>query len=684
MTRSKKILVWVLGALVVLIIALIIFVAIFDWNRLKPRINEQVSEALNRPFAIKGDLAVSWRRPADEPGWRAWIPWPYISAAALRLGNPDWAKGEQFVTLERVELNLSPLALLTKTVRIPRILLSGPDASLERLADGRANWTFDLGDDAEEKEPSPWTLDIGTLQFDRARVRVDDQVLKARLEVDVAPLGAPIPFEQIVGKAQAERAMREGARPQDYAFAWKAQGRYQGQPVSGEGKIGGLLALQDTGLPFPVQVDLRAGATRLRADGTLVAPRKPGALDLRLRLSGDSLGNLHPLIGVTLPDTASYATRGRLTANLQDPAGAQYRYENFSGRIGGSDIHGDLTYVASQPRPKLSGALTSNQLLFADLAPLIGADSNAEKAERGSQARQPADKVLPVEEFRTERWRDMDADVRFTGERIVRGKELPINDLSTHVRLEDGLLRLDPLRLGVAAGRLDATVSLDGRQSPLDGRLRLNIRGLKLKRLFPTVETMRDSLGELNGDATLNGAGNSVAALLGSADGDLRLLVNDGTISRALMEIAGLNVGNYVVTRLFGDEEVRINCAAADIGFKNGLAAPRLFVFDTENALINIDGTVSFKSEVLDLDIVPKSKGVRIISLRSPLYVRGTFKDPDPGVHAGALVARGAGLVVLGIAVAPLAGLLALVAPSSEQASQCGPMLEQIKTSQAD
>jgi AsmA family protein len=33
-----------------------------------------------------------------------------------------------------------------------------------------------------------------------------------------------------------------------------------------------------------------------------------------------------------------------------------FSYENFNGKIGNSDIHGDLKYVASQPRPKLSGA----------------------------------------------------------------------------------------------------------------------------------------------------------------------------------------------------------------------------------------------------------------------------------------------------------------------------------------
>lgn len=458
MTRSGKILVWALGGLAALIAILVVLVATFDWNRLKPRINAQVSEALKRPFAIEGDLAVNWRRPAEESGW---LPWPRISAEALRLGNPDWAEGERFVSLERVELSLSPLALLGRTVRIPQITLGGPEASLQRLADGRANWTFEQGDEAEDKKPSPWTLDIGTVQFDRALVRLDDRVLKADLQVEVTPLGAPIPFEQIVGEAQAGRAARGGGRPQDYAFAWKAQGRYQGQPLSGEGKVGGLLALQDSELPFPVQVDLRAGKSRLRAEGTLVSPRTLSVLDLRLRLSGDSLADLHPLIGVTLPDTAAYSTEGRLSADLRAADGAEYRYRDFSGKIGDSDIHGNLAYVAGKPRPKLSGELTSNQLLFRDLGPLIGADTGTKREESG----QPPDKALPVEEFRTERWRDMDADVRFEGKRIVRSKELPITDLSVQVHLENGRLRLEPLRLGVAGGRMKEKGKEEDRKS---------------------------------------------------------------------------------------------------------------------------------------------------------------------------------------------------------------------------
>ena len=680
MTRPARILIWTFATLATLLAILVVVIATFDWNRVKPLLNEKVSEALHRPFAINGNLAVHWRTEPEEGGWRAFVPWPHFTAEDLSLGNPEWLKEPRMVGLERVEFRLAPLPLIVQRISIPRIDLVKPTASLTRLADGRANWVFDFGPKDENQTPSSWELDIGAIGFDQGNISFDDQTLKTRMKVQVDPLGKPVPFSDIVGKARAEKA----GNAQDYAFGLKAQGSYKGQAVVGTGKIGGLLALQDAAQPFPLQADVRIGDTHVALAGTLTDPRNLGALDLRLKLAGSSLGNLYPLTGVTLPDTPAYATDGHLTANLHAPQGARFHYEGFNGKIGDSDIHGDLAFVASQPRPKLSGNLVSNQLLFKDLAPLIGADSNSEQKARGGASKQPADKVLPVEEFRTERWRAMDADVTFAGKRIVHSEKLPFNDLSAHVILEDGLLRLEPLRFGVAGGNLASNIRLDGRSTPMQGRAQLTARGFKLKQLFPSFAPMQTSFGELNGDADITGRGNSVAALLGTANGDLRLLINDGAISRSLMEIAGLNVGNYVIGKLFGDEEVKINCAAADVGIKDGLATTRLFVFDTENAIIYINGTANFASEQLDLKITPESKGLRLFSLRSPLYVRGPFAKPSAGVQAVPLALRGAGMVALGVVVGPAAGLLALIAPSSGDApNQCTPLLQQMRAGKA-
>ncbi|MFJ2367473.1 AsmA family protein [Pseudomonas sp. NPDC087697] len=683
MTRTRKILAWVVGSLVLLMALLVVIIVFFDWNRIKPPLNAKVSEELHRPFAINGNLTVIWKREVDEGGWRAWVPWPHVVAEDLSLGNPDWSKKPQIVSLKRVELRISPLALLAQRVVIPRIDLTEPNADLQRLADGRANWTFKFDPKDPNAKPSSWVVDIGAIGFDKGHVTLDDQTLNTQLDLLIDLLGKPIPFSDIVGDKAARKALEKGSAPQDYAFALKVKGQYHGQKLAGEGKVGGLLALQDAAKPFPLHAQVKIADTSVELAGTLTDPLNLGALDLRLKLAGTSLGNLYPLIGVTLPASPPYATDGHLTARLREPEGATFHYEEFNGTIGGSDIHGNLAYVASQPRPKLSGALVSNQLLFADLAPLIGADSNAKQKARGGESEQPADKVLPVEEFRTERWRDMDADVEFTGKRIVQSEKLPFTDLYTHLVLNDGQLSLEPLRFGVAGGKLDAQIRLNGRVTPLEGRAKLTARGFKLKQLFPSFETMKTSFGELNGDADLAGTGNSVAALLGSANGDLKMLMNDGAISRELMELAGLNVGNYVVGKIFGDQDVKINCAAADFGVKTGLATSRLFVFDTENAIVYIDGTANMASEQLDLTISPESKGLRLISLRSPLYVRGKFIKPDAGVKGVPLMLRGAGMVALGVIAGPAAGLLALVAPSGGEPNQCAPLLAQMKEGKA-
>lgn len=685
MTRTGKVVSWVVGITVSLLIAAIIFIALFDWNRLKPTINQKVSTELNRPFAIRGNLGVDWSRQKDEAGWRAWLPWPHIHAEDIVLGNPQDVPGDkketQMVTLARVDASISPLALLHKEVLISRIWLKQPNASLIRLANGKNNWTFNLANsdtNDQAQSASTWSFTLDDIVFDRGQIDYQDALLKADFRAEINPLGKPLPFTEVIGDKSAKQSVDKG-KTQDYVFGWKVDGKYNGEPLSGSGKIGGMLALKDPSSPFPLQADVRSGNTRVVVAGTLTDPMDLGGLDLRLKFSGQTLSDLYGLTGVLLPQTPPYSTDGHLSATLHDKDGAVYRYQNFNGQIGDSDIHGSLTYSASKPRPSLVGDIESKKLRFADLAPLIGADSNQEKAKRGEKTRQPSDKVLPVEKFDTKNWGVMDADVKFSAKRIEHGKSLPISNLSTHLTLNNGVILMDPLRFGVAGGNLNSTVRLEGNKSPMQGRVDMHARGLKLKQLLPSVESMERSLGDLNGDATLSGTGNSVAELLGSSSGDMKLLINDGVISRGLMEILGLNVGNYVVGKLFGDDEVAINCAAANVNVKNGLVSPRLFVFDTENAVINISGTTNMATERLDLTIDPESKGVRILTLRSPLYVRGTYKNPDAGVKPGPLIARGAAAIALGAVVAPAAALLALISPSDNEKNQCGPILQKMK-----
>jgi uncharacterized protein involved in outer membrane biogenesis len=758
--RVGKIIVWLLATIVVLIVALAIFIVTFDWNRARPYVNDKVSQAIGRPFAINGDLKVGWRHPVGETGWRGWVPWPRFSAANITVANPDWTKQPQFATLDEIDFEVKVLPLLAHDIVIPAINLVNPSVNLERLLDGRDNWTFKL---ASSSGPSEWKLDLHDIAFAKGNIALSDQQKKVDLQMVIDTLGQPIPIgeamkqqeaasrsesAQAIGKAGASKlteqanaqaaseaaaasaAAASGASSTDinasgttaasgvsgalmaggsraaseasrsvavsgasgtstaagtqrptpsYAIGWTVKGTYNKTPVAGSGRVGGVLALQDANRPFPVQADVKAGDLHVGLVGTITDPAHLAAVDLRLWLQGNSMARLYSLTGVTLPDTPPYATEGRLIGQFKS-SGNVFKYENFTGRVGGSDLNGSLIYTAREPRPLLQGELVSQLLQFSDLAPVIGADSNASKAKRGDATRQPGDRALPVEEFRTDRWKAIDADVKFTGRRIVKTTDLPITDLYTHVVMTDGMLSLEPLKFGVAGGSLASDIHLDGSGVPLKGRFTTSARHVKLKQLFPNFKTMQNALGEINGDAALTATGNSPAALAATSNGEVKALITDGTVSRLLMEAAGLNVANVVYEKLFGNRDVKINCAAADFVATDGVLESRVFALDTDDAVINIDGHINLRDETMDLGVHPHTKGFRVFSLRSPLYVKGTFKDPHVGVNAAALALRGGAVVGLGL-INPFAALIPLLAPSNNKPLPCAQLLSQVRQS---
>src|SRR5690606_14024017 len=150
-------------------------------NRLKPTINQRVSEASGRVFEIRGDLDVDWELVNDENGWRAWIPWPRVSAQDIVMGNPDWARSApQMLALKRVSAAINPWPLFGKLVSLQDLEIDGLTLNLERGAGKQNNWTFRKDKDEEEK-PSAWSFEIGKFKAGQVALRYLDLVNKLDL-----------------------------------------------------------------------------------------------------------------------------------------------------------------------------------------------------------------------------------------------------------------------------------------------------------------------------------------------------------------------------------------------------------------------------------------------------------------------------------------------------------------------
>jgi uncharacterized protein involved in outer membrane biogenesis len=654
--KKKKILLSLLAILIAIPVIAIIFILTFDWNKARPWLNSKVSEAIERPFAIRGNLAVKWEVPAksmapSDRHLRDWLPWPHLIANDVHVGNPASMKQMDMARVRQFSFSLNPFGLLHHTIGIPVLRFDAPYVELQRTDSTHYNWAY-----TKKDEKSKWELDLERVVLTDGVIRVVDAVTKADVTAKV-------------------RTLDKDAK---YGVGFTVTGNYNGAPVTGGGKVGQVLSLKDQNTPYPVQADMRSGPARIAIEGTVTSPAKLKAVDLQLELAGRSMAQLYNFTGITLPETPAFSTSGHLVGELDREHG-RWTYDKFKGKVGASDIGGKLVYEGGKPRGKLSGNVSTRQLLFSDLAPLIGGDSNESKKARGVATVQPGGKVLPVEEFRTERWKAIDADVRYTAESIRREKTLPISKLSTHLIMKDGVITLAPLDFGAAGGTLRSTIRLDGSgakgKNTIAATAKITARHIQIKQLFPTIEKMQATVGQINGDAQLSATGSSVAALLGSSNGEVKALVNEGTISKMLLEEMGLNVGNIIVTKLFGDKTVQLNCMAADFDVNKGLMQSNVFVVDTAEAIIRVNGSISLANEQMDLTIKPDTKALRLFTLRAPLYVRGPFSKPDVSVDKGVLALKAGGAAVLAAAAAPVAALIPLINTGPGENSECGKLV---------
>ena len=62
----------------------------------------------------------------------------------------------------------------------------------------------------------------------------------------------------------------------------------------------------------------------------------------------------------------------------------------------------------------------------------------------------------------------------------------------------------------------------------------------------------------MGGNARLEGKGNSIASLFGSANGQMALAIADGTVSNLLLELIGLD-GAEIMKFLFGGESEEVD-----------------------------------------------------------------------------------------------------------------------------
>lgn len=635
---------WLASAGLALVIVAILFVALFGWNWLRAPLERQVLAQTGRALSIQGDLSV-------HPGW----PWPRLQASQVSFANPAWAAQANLLKADEVALSINLPHLLAKRLVVSDLHLVKPLVFLERHPDGRKTWLLD-----RQQQDENARIEIDRLTLDQGVIGFDDAASQTSIRAELSSLAKPANGDAAPG------------------VSFSAQGKYKGLPLVAKGTGDSVLALRDDSTPFGMTIDTTVGHTHVRAEGHITSLLKFSAIDMQLGLSGDNLNQLFTLTGIAFPATRNYVTHGHLVRQAN-----AVRYESFTGRVGTSDLSGWIQVKPGDKRPQLTGNLVSRRLTLEDLGPVIGARPGKVNAAIQAVAQTgaagavtPASKrVMPDLPFKFAHWDTLDAEVKFSAQSIRQGSYMPLEALSTQLRLKDSVLTLDPLRFGVAGGQLDAVITLDGRHNPIQAKAQVQLKRLALAQLLPADQQGKASISRIGGQISLAGSGNSVGSMLAHADGSVALLVSGGEISQMTMEKAGLHLWEIFRLTLTGDKQIKLRCAVANFDVKAGDMQAHTLLLDTEVTTLLGSGHIDLAQEKLDLTLTQQTKNTSPLALRSPIHISGNFAKPVIRVDSTRMAARALGALALGV-INPLLALIPLIDAGPGQDSDCVPWLQ--------
>lgn len=629
------------GVFLFLALAVAVLVAIWNWNWFRGPLASVASARLHRQVSITGDLHV-----------HLWSWTPSMSVEGVHVANPAWAGASTMADIGRISVAVRLAPLFGGHLDLRRLAFADPNVRLYRDKQGRATWDFSGG------KASNAPLKLPPIR----NFEVTDGVLRLRDDVRGLTFSGTVNASQRRGFA-------------GHGFEMRGRGELNAQPFTIR-ITGGPLINIDRTKPYPFDAQIRAGATYVTARGAVPKPFDFGQFYMNTTARGPDLADLYGITGVPLPNTPPYDLHGRLSRD-----GHVFRIVGLGGRVGSSDLTGKIAVDSGRPRTLLTADLVSRDLDFPDLGALFGGAPKHGKVASPVQeveARRLAaqDRIFPDSTLDVRRIRQIDADVTY---RAVSIRDAPVNLTAgaTHVKLNDGLLRADPLRLDLPRGRISGFIQLDARKATPVSKIDLRLSNARLETLLPVKFQGSPPIeGGVVGRARLTGAGDSVHEAFADADGQVTVVAPGGEIRQSLAELMGVDVikGLGLLTSK-SQKTTPIRCAVANFQARHGVLEANQIVFDTDPVVVTGEGKVDLGSERMNFRVQGHPKKFQLIRLMVPVDVSGPIRSPSIKLEKGPAIAQGGVAVALASLLSPLASILPFVDAGLAKDANCGGLI---------
>ncbi|MBL8660873.1 MAG: AsmA family protein [Rhodospirillales bacterium] len=582
-----------------------------------------------------------------------------VRAGDVSLANANWGRSDKMLSLKALKVRVEVAPLLTGSIVVPLIDVDGARVVYAVNENGETNLPLPQGTKSEESKP----FSLADLPLVR-EARVTDSSVTYR--------NAKTGVESELDLAKASFAAPEGA-PIELA----AEGTYGGEALRIDASGGTWRALSEGGgEAFPVDLRATLGALSASASGGIALPAQLQGVDLKVDLRAEEIPRVYPLDAIFKPPTPPLRVAGHLTS--ETGANGETRYTRYTladlgASLDKSEITGSkLTVTMAGPRPRVEGQLRASRFRFDDLTSYFSSPKPEPKDAKGVL---PQSSFWPLAAFQA-----VDADIDFDLAQF-HGFGLFFDMLSGTATSEDGVFRFQPLHGTRGDAEMTTYVSVYSKASPVKTDVKAEVHRLNLARRVGDLPFASVPIsGRLGGRANLGLKGNSIAAMAGTANGEMVFAIDEGQVSGLLLELLGLDIAEslgLVVTEDDEDTPVPIRCALGNLPVHEGTVDLKTFIVDTADTLIKAEGSIGLDTETLDLRVVPYPKDFSLLSMRSPIGIEGTFASPDIFTDPVGLGVETTADKVINAILTPIAGLLPPFDTGTAADSDCAKLVEQ-------
>ena len=514
----KKTLIAVAVILVVIVAGLLVAPAFIPVATYKGQIETAARDATGRALKIDGDISLSL------------LPRLAIEAENVSFANAPGASEPRMASIEKLAVQLQILPLLSREVKLDRLVLVRPSILLEVDARGRPNWVFETGpaDAPAEAGEAPATeagtgedaaalanvglanlalgevrLEGGRLAYKDARSGAAYELEDVNMDVSLASLDSPLTAEGgLVWNGKTVSLVLTADRPRALL-------------ESGTTSLGLKIDSAPLQLGYDGSLD-KAETLRLAAAVDLEVPsiRALAAwAGTPIELEGDGLG--------------PFSITGKLSATP-----TRFAFTEAEIGLDGMAGRGAVTADISGVKPSIRGALNLDVLDVNTYLP-PEADAGEAAAESGAGGGESSGEAGPRE------WSDepidldglqalnLDFDLSVQGIRI---RKIEIGESRLGLAIEDGLLTADLKQLELYEGLGRAELAVDGRGAAPSLRNSFSLTGVDAGTLLTDAADFDRLEGSGDIELAITASGKSQKEMVQSLDGNGAIKFADGAI----------------------------------------------------------------------------------------------------------------------------------------------------------